>query len=192
MHEKIPILILAGFSCAGKSTITSLLSTQYCFELVDQRNIYHKLAVSKGYRRTRHWLADVGNETFVSETTKETIRRIREIKITRGVIIDTTYGEMMVSMLKKAFPGESLIIISVIADRKTRINRMMRRLNSSRTEAIKELKFRDDFLTEVGVEGIMSLAEIEISNTKNIQDTIEYLSDKLKAYNLPAPESFGK
>ena len=91
VEDKRPVIVLAGFSCTGKSTIAERLVDLYGFNLMEQYVIYNSIAVAKGYRRTRYWLAEVGNEVFVKEITLETVRRINALETSKGIFLNTNY-----------------------------------------------------------------------------------------------------
>ena len=93
--KKRPLLILAGMSCAGKSTIARYLASTCNLIPMEQHVIYHALATDYGYRRSREWLANVGEVEFVARTTAETARRIGTTDVSRGVIVDASYGPAM-------------------------------------------------------------------------------------------------
>lgn len=177
-QDQNKIVLLAGWSCTGKSTISNLVSKQLGFILMDQNEIYHDLSCSKGYERAREWLADVGREVFIRETVAETIRRMGIQGENTGFVIDATYGELMVEMLRDAFPGSKLFVIYVFSDPEIREGRMMGRLGGVEREIAKqELGFRDGFLSESGLERVISEADYVVDNSCDIEESVRQMTD---------------
>lgn len=171
------VVILAGYSCAGKSTLTAAIEEKYGFSPMHQQPIYKDLATEKGYERTREWLAAVGNDVFITETAVETARRIRELEDPKGVIIDASYGELMHKALLDNLSNARLVIVSVQAEPERRTIRMMGRMNAARTEAETERLFRDGFLKEVGLDAVMQQADFTVTNTKGLDDAMKQIAE---------------
>lgn len=190
MNDKLPVIVLAGYSCAGKSTISKGLVDHYGFNLMEQYVIYHNIAMKKGYKRTRYWLADIGNETFVKETTLETVRIINALDESKGVIIDASYGPVMDTILRSGLINAKVITIHVNAvNQDVRVKRMMGRLGgASEEEARTELTFRDSFLKDVGLENVIAKADFEILNRGNIEDVLEQLESNLDRFGISRNE----
>lgn len=182
MNEKtLQIVILAGFSAVGKSTISSNFSEKYGWSLIKHQELVHGIARSKGYERARYWLKDVGIDTFMSESVTEMIKRIREVEEASGVLIDASYGPSMVDGIKKAFPKARVATAAILAEPETKEVRMAGRMGAEREVARTEKEFRDGFLKEAGVERVISEADITIYNKSEIGIAIEELSNKLQA-----------
>lgn len=178
------VIILAGFSCAGKSTIAKKLVDRYEFDLMEQYVIYHDIANSKGYKRTRYWLADIGNEKFVNEVATETVRRIQSLPHSKGIIIDASYGSKMHTIFASTLLGATIITLSLITNREERVQRMKGRMGSSFEEAEIELTFRDKFLNDVGLQEIIDKAEFKIENKENIESVILEVDQILGKYGI--------
>jgi len=178
------LIVLVGFSCTGKSTIAKKLADLYKLELIDQYNVYHSIAVSKGYKRSRDWLKDVGNTIFVEETVRETIKRFRSVDNKMGAVIDASYGPLMHSVLYSELPYTRIITISVLTNRNLRLQRMMIRMSVSSREAMKELTFRDNFLKAVRIKAIMSKCNLEIFNDSDIVSAVKQITQWLTKENI--------
>lgn len=178
-ERKLPVIVLAGFSCAGKSTISKRLVDLYGFDLMEQYVIYSGIAYSKGYKRTRYWLAEVGNEVFVKETTLENVRRINELESSRGVVLDASYGPVMDNILRSSLINAQLIVVSIRADEAMRAVRMAGRMGATDEEARVELTFRDSFLSEVNLENVLEKADFEVVNRKGTEDALNQLTEQL-------------
>ncbi len=178
------LIVLVGFSCAGKSTIAKKLSELCKLEFLDQNKIYHSIAISKGYKRSRDWLKEVGSIIFTEETVKETIKCFRSISGKTGAVIDASYGLSMHSILHSDLSEARIIVISVLANRNLRLQRMMGRINASRKEADKELVFRDNFLKKVKIEDIMSECDLEVINEDDINSAVEKIVQWLIKENI--------
>lgn len=185
MLEHFFIALLAGFSCAGKSTIGASLCKLYGFDFVNQQTIVHELARSNGYQRGRYWLRDVGMERFITESIDENVRRIRALERSNGVILDAVYGENILAALRGSFPKAKLAIVAVAANSQLREKRMMSRLGASRNEAAEELKFRDGFLSQAGLEGVMVQADIQVNNTGKLDDAIDQICQRFELFGFP-------
>jgi dephospho-CoA kinase len=185
--SKLPVIVLAGFSCAGKSTISKRLVDLYGFDLMEQYVIYSSIAYAKGYKRTRHWLAEVGNEVFVKETTLENVRRINAIKESKGVVIDASYGPVMDEILRSSLINAQIIVVAVKADEAMRAVRMAGRMGATDEEAKVELTFRDSFLSEVNLEEVLEKADFEVVNRSGVEDALNQLANELAKLGIPKP-----
>lgn len=186
-EDKRPVIILAGFSCTGKSTISKRLVDLYGFNLMEQYVIYNSIAVAKGYRRTRHWLAEVGNEVFVEETTLETVRRINALEESKGIVIDASYGPLMDTILRSSLINTRIIVVTVITDQGICERRMAGRIEASDEEAKAELAFRDVFLKEVNLGKIIEESDFEVINNGNIEEVLNQIANELAKLGIPKP-----
>lgn len=182
--DKRPVIVLAGFSCAGKSTISKKLVNLYGFDLMEQYVIYNTIAMAKGYKRTRHWLAEVGNEVFVKETTIETVRRINTLADSKGIVVDASYGPVMDTILRSSVINAHIVVIAVSADQGIREKRMTGRMGGSDDEAKIELVFRDDFLKEVNLEDVMGKADFEVTNKTSIEEVLNQITSNLSTLGI--------
>lgn len=185
--KKLPVIVLAGFSCAGKSTLSKRLVDLYGFDLVEQYVVYSSIAHTRGYKRTRHWLADVGNEVFVKETTLESVRRINSLEGSMGVVIDASYGPLMDDILRSGLVNVHLVVVAIKADERLRAVRMASRMGVPDKEALEELTFRDGFLSAVNLELIMEGADIEVVNKGDINEVLGQMVDELARLGIPKP-----
>lgn len=187
--SKLPVIVLAGFSCAGKSTISKKLIDIYDFDPMEQYVIYSSIAYAKGYRRTRYWLADVGNKVFVKEITLENVCRINALKESRGVIIDASYGPVSDNILRSSLINARIIVVAIKADKAMRTVRMAGRMGATKEEAQIELTFRDNFLSEVNLEEVMSKADFEIINKSGVENALHHLVNKLAKLGISKPQA---
>jgi len=178
---KLQIVILAGFSAVGKSTLSSNFCDRYGWDLIKHQELVHGIATSKGYARARYWLKDVGIETFMSESVAEMINRIGKTENPKGILIDASYGPSMIEGIKKAFPGAKVVTAAILAEPETRESRMIGRMGAEREVARAEKEFRDGFLKDAGVEKVISESEITIYNKGEIGVAIGELTNGLQA-----------
>src|SRR3989344_4902135 len=171
-EDKRFVIVLAGFGCTGKSTIAKRLADLYSFSLMEQYVIYNSIAVAKGYKRTRHWLAEVGNEVFVKETTSETVRRINALEASKGIVIDASYGPAMNTILCSNLVNTRTIVVAINTDQACREGRMAGRMGASDEEAKVELAFRDGFLEEVNLEKVIEKADFKVANNGSIEEVL--------------------
>lgn len=182
--DKRPVIVLAGFSCAGKSTISKRLVDLCSFDPMEQYVIYNAIAMAKGYKRTRHWLAEVGNEVFVKETTIETVRRINALADSKGIVVDASYGPVMDTILRSSVINARIVVIAVSADQSVREKRMAGRMGGSDDEAKVELVFRDDFLREVNLEEVMRKADFEVVNKSSIEEALNQIASNFSTLGI--------
>lgn len=174
---QFPILILAGYSGVGKSTIGPTLCEKYGFHYINHQKLLHGLAEARGYKRSRYWLADVGVDSFAEESVNEMINVINNKKDNaKGFLIDAAYGNKMFERLKKSFPDNEVIVISILASPETREQRIMGRMGVERNMAVVEMQFRDNFLIEVGLEGVLTNPDFEVHNMGELNMAIEKIS----------------
>jgi len=105
MKENKQIVLLAGFSAAGKSTLSREMRDNWNYELIEHQPLVHGIAVNKGYKRARHWLANVGVNQFARESTKEMVSRTNRAfeEGKEKVIFDVTYGREMIELFQNEF-----------------------------------------------------------------------------------------
>lgn len=178
--REFPILILAGYSGVGKSTIAPVLCERYGFHYINHQKLLHSLAEAKGYKRSRYWLAEVGTQSFIENSLTEMVNVIkREKESAKGFLIDAAYGDQMVEILKKSFPDGEVIVISVLASPETREQRIMGRMGAERESATVEMQFRDNFLVGAGLERLLKNPDFEVNNMGELAKTVEKISEFL-------------
>ncbi len=175
------IIVLAGLSCVGKSTIGKAFCEKYDFDFINQQEIYRKIAKSKGYTLAREWLADVGNEVFARETMDAVAREIPNKKSEQGILVDEAYGTRSLDYLKSFFPERKFVIVAVSANQRSREQRMEGRIGAEREAARKEIYFRDNFLIHSGIADVLKIAETTLEN-KDVETCIQGLHNYLLQY----------
>lgn len=195
MISKYPseILILAGFSGSGKSTLARELRDRWNYEFIEHQPLVHEIAGLKGYIRARHWLAKVGTAQFAKESSEAMICKISDA-IEKGktkIVIDVCYGKRMLERFHKKFPTLSLLVVSLISPEITRIRRIKNRLGTnSWEEAVTELRFRDKFLRDVGLNEILSHNGLEIQSIGKPATIANKLIVSLKKRHFTFQNSF--
>jgi dephospho-CoA kinase len=189
---ELEIIILAGYSGAGKSTLAREFSKSQGYSFIDHQQIIHDLANQHGSPRARDWLAQIGPERFVQESTQEILNSIKT-KSENGnqrFILDAAYGETMTRAIKESFPEAGMLVVAVLAERDIRLARIKKRMgNPSDSIAETELIFRDTFLKQVGLDQVLNQKNIEIySNNPPDKLSLELIEQikKLheKGYNV--------
>ena len=165
--ENKQIIFLAGYSAAGKSTLARELRDSHGYQFVEHQPLVHEIAQSKGYKRARHWLADVGVEQFAKESAKAMVVKTKR-EFDSGetkIVFDVAYGLKMIELFRNEFPDIFRLVVFVMSDENTRTSNIQKRMGTeSSSEAQKELSFRDDFLREVGVDEVIQQSGIRITN----------------------------
>lgn len=176
------IIVLAGFSGAGKTTIAKNLVDKTNFGFIEHQRLVHSIANTKGYSRARYWLKDVGTERFVNDSLEEIVKEIKVFSADSktGVVADVAYGLSMLSILKHEFPEAKILVLEIKAGENIREERIGSRMGGvERPSALHEREFRDGFLKEVGLEEVLEVADFSIENR---QGEIENVVERL--YNL--------
>ena len=125
------IIILAGYSCAGKTTLGKAFSEFVNIDRVHQQSIYRDIASAKGYDQARDWLADVGPDVFIQETIDGVIKCIGELNPNRAVLIDEAYNLRGVQKIKEALPSSRVTIVAIDVDQEIRSARMVERISGN-------------------------------------------------------------
>lgn len=175
------IFLLTGPSCTGKSTLAQDLGKKFQLPVLGERKILHTLASSHSFSRTRYWLAKDGINKVLDEALEETIRRIKTEKNELGVILDGSYDCRLPKTLAENFKGEKIFIISVIAEEKTREERMTKRINTNLEEALNEMHFIDRFKYLAGMNEIMEKANLVIKNDRPLEETVREIKPILES-----------
>lgn len=175
------IFLFSGPSCTGKSTLAQDLGKKFQLPVLGEREILHTLASSHGFSRTRYWLAEDGINKVLDEALEETIRRIKTEKNELGVILDGSYDCRLPKTLAENFKGEKIFIISVIAEEKTRKERMTKRMNTNLEEALNEMHFIDRFKYLAGMGEIIKEANLVIKNEQPIGETLREIQPILES-----------
>lgn len=180
------LIILAGFSCAGKSTLAREFSSKYNYEFVEHQALIHSIANKKGFDRARFWLKEVGLLSFIKESTSEMIKEIKNSrhKNTKDIITDVSYGVDMLDEIQNNIPDVQLILVSVAANKETRGKRILKRMgNPEKQIGEEELRFRDKFLKDCGLETVLRNCDIYVKNDKNISLVAYELYNKIQHYD---------
>ena len=177
------IIILAGYSCAGKSTLARAYSDKYNCGYIDHQNLIHRIAQNNGFDRARHWLKSVGIELFIDISTKEIINEIRLLqdKEIDSIITDVSYGMKMLNEISSEFPKSRIFVVKLNASKSTRKKRIAFRMgNVNDRLASKELNFRDNFLKQANLDEVLRNATINLYNDSEIDNVVKELYNELQ------------
>jgi len=179
-NKQLKVIVLSGWSCAGKSIIAEILAKDISFDLIKIYDIYHSLALKKGYSRSREWLFEAGDEEFVKETVYEIVSKIKSLEYSKGIIIDASFAFLMNSVLNFKLPDARIINIAILSRFKFRLKRMEKRMNIDYCDekGIKELIFRDNFLGDIHLARF--LAEVNFNVWNEYDGDIEKIIEKIK------------
>jgi len=165
--ENKRIIFLAGYSAAGKSTLAQELYTNWDYSFVEHQPLVHEIAFKKGYQRARYWLSEVGVNQFAKESTQEMILRTKKFfhEDKEKIVFDVTYGREMLKLFQREFPNIYILVVSIIAEEDVRLKNIQKRMGTeSYSKAQKELRFRDGFLREAGLNEVLKQSNIEVRN----------------------------
>lgn len=184
--ENKRIVLLAGYSAAGKSTLGRELSDNWEYDFVEHQPLVHEIASNKGYERARYWLDEVGVNQFANESTREMVSRAKKIfeEGKEKIIFDVAYGREMLELFQREFPNIYILVVSVIAGEDTRVKNIQKRMGTeSSSEAERELHFRDGFLRDVGLDEVLPQSDIEVINKdRSIGEVASELNRLIEEY----------
>lgn len=172
------IILLAGFSAAGKSTLTRHLSEKYGLYQLKHQELVHGLAVDRGYERARYWLTSIGQDEFMRISLNAMINTIHSHS--EGIILDVVYGRNMIEAIYKEFTGHKIFTVYLDIPRETRLRQIMGRMKESSTQiAETELNFRDNFLERARVQELKEVSNLVLDQVNNIDETAEFIWSRL-------------
>jgi len=185
------IILFTGFSASGKSTIASEVNKLLQLQYISERKILHNIASSRGFERTRHWLANESLEVILEAARAETVQRMREQRNSRGTVIDGSYDCELPLCLRRIFPEAILTTIFISLGPWEREQRMIRRLGGSAEIAGEEQSLIDGFKLRAGVGDVIKGADIVIDNSGTLEDSVRNLRQELERRRIGGfnPES---
>lgn len=179
-NSRQKIILLTGYSGAGKSVVSNQLATSLGLSYIDSRNVYHKLARELGFTSGREWLKTAGTSDFLENVIDETVRQMSDQPEGTNFVLDAVAGNRMVEKIRSSFPQANMTIVSLQAPVEVREGRIARRQNLDLQSAAHERKFRDGFLQESGVEATMQQANFVVENEEDeLERTIQRITDDL-------------
>lgn len=167
--------LFTGLSAVGKTTIARFLGERLGVPVVGEREILHWLAEREGYARTRHWLESAGLQVVLDEALRETVRVAKEQSNGQAVIIDGSYDRRLPQTLLKTIEGCKVFIIALAVGEITREERMAGRLNTSKTEAKREMALIDDWKLMAGMSELMNKANLVVDSERPREETMQEL-----------------
>lgn len=182
------IFLMTGPSASGKSTIAEQISSNLQIPIIREREILHRIALSQGFSRTRHWLAAVGVDEALNEALTKTLSSVGEIE-QEGVILDGSYDARLTQALNKE--GNEVFIIAISTREELRRERIAKRMGVDPDEALAEMRFIDEFKYKSGMAEIVEKADVTIDNNLSLDEAIRQLQLRLEselAYRRSGPE----
>lgn len=159
------LVLLTGYSCTGKTTISKLLSEREGFYFISIHAIISKIAIERGYLRGRKWFKNEGIQSIskiLSEFLCSFVKQSNEDKI----VIDDIYDLNLLNSINENFPNSKSMLIALKSMNSCRLNRMSERAEADITTAESELKLYDSFKFEAGIEAVIEKADFFIMNTE--------------------------
>jgi cytidylate kinase len=185
-NKNAPIILLAGFACAGKTTIATRLSEKFKVNYIGTKPLFDEMTTERGYVRTRDWLHEVGEDRFIDETILAMLSKAERLESDKPLVIDAVYGRGMVRRFNESFPGRRVVVVRVDADEDIRETRMTHRMGGVEREVAKrELNFRDGFLSEAGLERVIEYPDLRIENRQgNLEGVTKDLIKELDSLGI--------
>ena len=165
------ILCLTGFSCTGKTSVSTFFVEKYGYRLISIRNVSHELAIYHGYSRTREWLNNTTIEEYLRICREKVISMVRNSSST-NIIIDDLFDIRLWNFLVKNYKS---VLFNLWVDDNTRINRMcLRESLTSFSKGNEELRFLDEWKIRFGINDVISSANYNIDvNNKTILEVVQ-------------------
>lgn len=177
------IIVLAGYSCAGKSTLARTFCEIYEASQIHQQDVYREIAAERGFTSAREWLREVGTNTFIETTMDRVAHMIQTIEAKPIVVLDEAYNESGLKHLTNIFGEDAITLVQVNASADARGSRIAERLGTP-TGASEELRFRDDFLKDAGLDVVLDRAQIHVLNEGFVRNTAYELGRQLEQLGL--------
>ena len=166
------VLIVAGKTGVGKSTITDYINQNYGLYALSFADMGKSFATRHNQKRLRDCYCKMNRDDFVTclvNDMKETIlKTIHEHSI---IIIDGLYSYYIIQELKK---HNKVIVMYIDADDEVRLSRISRRLQTDNSNAKIENDIKEEIKSVLGNDKIMEMADYFINGNKTL---VEVLSD---------------
>ncbi len=168
------LFLFVAPSASGKTTISKAVSERYDLPRIDLHQILHDLATRYGYERAREWVISVGLEEVLNLTRMQMLEEIETNKNTRGIIIDEIIDGGTLDLIRYLYPGSDIKLIYIQTNQENRLRFISKRIDAQdESQALEEIVFIDHLKQKLGIDQILELAEVRISNDGRVEDTVD-------------------
>ncbi len=179
MKEPALVIGLGGLTGTGKTTISRLLRKQFSIPVIPV-SYFLGLEARKRGLTTKAWaekLVETGGPKAVVESITSAILKLA--KRNQIFIIEGLYRPEDYRVIQRLFPKSKTILISMNADRESRVERIVKRQKLSKEEAEKWVTRFDEDRRKVGIEELHKMADITIHNKKTLPQLNRELLEKI-------------
>lgn len=163
------IVVIAGDSGSGKTTIARMLHEYYSVPLLTFSSLGKELSVMKGYSRLRDFFLNSPQEIFCSELNDYLTKRILSFsEYNSCFIIEGLISSQVIRNLKNEFNNINVVTIQV--DESLRIKRIAARLSCSMKDAMNENMLKAKIKKILGIDEIIALSNYIVDGNRNASE----------------------
>jgi predicted kinase len=181
------LFLFTGLSGVGKSTVARSLVDGTDYSLLGEREILHTLASSRGFSRTRDWLAEVSLRDILKEAREETLNRIKGLGDIPGVMIDGTYDRKLPNYLRDQVENSRLLIVSLSLEQTLREQRLVGRYGGDQVLAQQEMQLIDMWKQRAGLVDLIAKSDIKADNSSTVEACRGVILTELMRQGVPFP-----
>jgi dephospho-CoA kinase len=174
MNAKVSIVLIVGYTGAGKTTVANKLSTDRQAQLLTFKALGQELASAKGYKKLRDYFGATLPEISRSELDKFLQFRIEEILSNMNsdgrLVIDGLISPETVLWLKNTYENVSIIYLNV--PRKLRLSRICERLKCTQSEARLEERLKNGIKQSMGIDTVIESADYHVDGTRCVWEIV--------------------
>lgn len=177
------VIIIAGKTGAGKSTLCKRLQEYFDFPLLSFANMGKEFATKKGYQRIRQCHLDMKLEDFIEGISNHIFHTIdTQLHTCDFILVDGLYIEKTITKLKEKY---ECIVIYLKTSNTIRYERIAKRLSITIEQAKKENKIKEKLKDDVGIESLIKNSNHTIDGDKDkevvFNKTVEYIKSVVKS-----------
>lgn len=164
MRDNI-IVVIAGDSGSGKTTVARMLHEYYCVPLLTFSSMGKELSEMKGYSRLRDFFLNCPQEIFCSELNDYLTKKI--LAFSEGnscFIVEGLISSQVIKTLKNEF--KNIYIVTIQVDESVRIKRIATRLSCSTKDAMDENALKSRIKKILGIDEITALSNYIVDGNR--------------------------
>jgi dephospho-CoA kinase len=175
MHAKTNIVLIVGYTGAGKTTVADKLSTDRQAQLLTFKALGQELASTKGYEKLRDYFGATSPEISRRELDKFLQYKIEEVlnnmNIDERLVIDGLISPGTVLWLKNTYENVSIIYLNV--PRALRLSRICERLKCTQSEAKQEERLKNGIKQSMGIDTVIESADYHVDGTRCVWEIVD-------------------